>query len=222
MQEKLFIDPWTYHLYVLLINKWLPIWMILLSTLKIEVAIYMTLSRFWNKQKIWYLFEPKRSFFSLIEGKLLGIIFSKKGIIVAPDRLKSIFEISLPHSKKSMQSLLGQINFIECFVPYFSQVIMTLQNMISKNFTNTIMKSHKQHQNIHKMERHPCNPKHSKPAIESLQKIQIEFFVLKNTEKLLVGLKSYWIQAMDGRRPSPELAKPSPHLQWPFRHLQWE
>jgi len=43
------------------------------------------------------------------------------------------------------------------------------------------------------------SPKPSKPAIESLQNIQIELFVLKNTEKWLVGLKSYWIQAMDAR-----------------------
>eukprot|EP00253_Pinus_taeda_P036025 PITA_36025 len=77
--------------------------------------------------------NPKKSFFALSEGKLLGFIVSKSGIHINPDRIKEISEISLPHNKKAMQSFLGQINFVKRFVPYCSQIVSPLQNMIKKN-----------------------------------------------------------------------------------------
>ena len=48
--------------------------------------------------------NPKKSFFALSEGKLLGFIVSKSGIHIDFDKIKEIFEISLPHNKKSMPS----------------------------------------------------------------------------------------------------------------------
>lgn len=64
--------------------------------------------------------NPKKFFFALSEGKLLGFIVSKFGIHIDPDRMKEISEISLPHNKKAMQSFLGQINFVKIFVRDFS------------------------------------------------------------------------------------------------------
>jgi len=64
--------------------------------------------------------NPKKSFFALSEGKLLGFIVSKYGIHIDSNRIKEISEISLPHNKKAMQSFLGQINFVKRFVPDFS------------------------------------------------------------------------------------------------------
>ena len=77
--------------------------------------------------------NPKKSFFALNEGKLLGFVVSKDGIYIDPDRVKEISDISLPHNKKSMQSFLGQINFVKRFIPDFSQIVLPLQNMIKKN-----------------------------------------------------------------------------------------
>eukprot|EP00253_Pinus_taeda_P005008 PITA_05008 len=77
--------------------------------------------------------NPKKSFFSLNQGKLLGFIFSKDGIYIDPDRIKEISEIPFPHNKNSMQSFLGQINFVKRFVPDFSHIILPLQAMIKKN-----------------------------------------------------------------------------------------
>lgn len=48
------------------------------------------------------------------------------------ERIKTIYEIPLPHTKKSIESFLGQINFVKRFVPEFSQVILPLQPMIKK------------------------------------------------------------------------------------------
>jgi hypothetical protein len=87
--------------------------------------------------------NPKKSFFALQEGKLLGFIVSKEGITIEPSRIKAISEIPLPHNKKSMQSFLGQINFVRRFVPDFAQIVLPLQNMIKNNYIfkwNTIEK----------------------------------------------------------------------------------
>lgn len=77
--------------------------------------------------------NPKKSFFALNEGKLLGFIVSKDGICIDMDRINEIFYIPLQHNKKSMQSFLGQINFVKRFVPHFSQIVLPLQSMINKN-----------------------------------------------------------------------------------------
>lgn len=76
--------------------------------------------------------NPKKSFFALSEGKILGFIVSKSGIHIDPDRIKEISEISLPHNKKAMQSFLGQINFVKRFVLDFSRIVSPLQEMIKK------------------------------------------------------------------------------------------
>eukprot|EP00253_Pinus_taeda_P006265 PITA_06265 len=77
--------------------------------------------------------NPKKSFFALDQGKLLGFIVSRDGIYIDPDRIKEISEIPFPHNKKSMQSFLGHINFVKRFVPDFSHIILPLQAMIRKN-----------------------------------------------------------------------------------------
>ena len=58
---------------------------------------------------------------------------SKSGIHIDSDRIKEIYEISLPHNKKAMQSFLGQINFVKRFIPDFSRIVSPLQAMIKKN-----------------------------------------------------------------------------------------
>src|ERR1700733_3479883 len=77
--------------------------------------------------------NPKKSFFALDQGKLLGFVVSRDGIYIDPDRIKEISDIPFPYNKKSMQSFLGQINFVKRFVPDFSQIVLPLQIMIKKN-----------------------------------------------------------------------------------------
>lgn len=83
----------------------------------------------------WYgiSLNPKKSFFALNEGKLLGFIVSKSALHIDPDRIKEIYEIYLPHNKKAMQSFLSQINFVKIFVPEISRIVSPLQAMIKKN-----------------------------------------------------------------------------------------
>ena len=66
------------------------------------------------------------------EGKILGFIVSKDWTIIDPKRVEAIEKIGLLGSKKSMQSFLGNINFVRIFVPYFAQIVRPLQDLVKK------------------------------------------------------------------------------------------
>jgi hypothetical protein len=77
--------------------------------------------------------NPKKSIFAVEQGKLLGFIVSKDGMIIDPEITQDISKLSPPSSKKAMQSFLGKINFVKRFVPSFSEMVMPLQNLIKKD-----------------------------------------------------------------------------------------
>ena len=43
--------------------------------------------------------NPKKSFFALNQGNIVGFIVSKDGIYIDPDRIKEIYDIPFPHNK---------------------------------------------------------------------------------------------------------------------------
>jgi hypothetical protein len=63
--------------------------------------------------------NPKKSLFAMQEGKLLGHIVSVEGVRIEPSRVEAIQALSIPRSKKEVQSFLGKINFLRRFVPNF-------------------------------------------------------------------------------------------------------
>ena len=77
--------------------------------------------------------NPKKSVFAITEGKLLGFIVSKYGIIIEPKRVEAIAKIGLPSSKKAMQSFFGKINFVRRFVPNFAHIVKPLQDLVDKD-----------------------------------------------------------------------------------------
>jgi hypothetical protein len=77
--------------------------------------------------------NPKKSIFAVEQGKLLGFIVSSDGMIIDPERTQVIAKLPPPTTKKSMQSFLGQINFVRRFVPSFSEMVRPLQNLIKKD-----------------------------------------------------------------------------------------
>ena len=46
--------------------------------------------------------NPKKSIFAVTEGKLLGFIASKEGMIIYPEHVEAISKIDLPNSRKEM------------------------------------------------------------------------------------------------------------------------
>ena len=67
--------------------------------------------------------NPKKSRFSLKEGKMLGHIVSKDGVKIDPKRVIEIQDLTLPRSKKEVQYFLGKINFLRWLIPNFDEVV---------------------------------------------------------------------------------------------------
>jgi hypothetical protein len=76
--------------------------------------------------------NPKKSLFSMKEGKLLGHIVSAEGVNIDPNILEAIKNISVPSSKKEIQSLLGKINVLRRFISNFVELVNFITTMLTK------------------------------------------------------------------------------------------
>ena len=77
--------------------------------------------------------NPKKSMFTVLEGKFLGHIISKKGMPIDQERVDAITQIPMHHNRNSMQSFIGTINFVCRFVPDFAQIVKPLQQMVKQS-----------------------------------------------------------------------------------------
>ena len=77
--------------------------------------------------------NPKKSQFALNEGKLLGHIVSAEGVQIDPVRVEEIQKLSIPRSKRDIQSFLGKINFVRRFIPNFSELVKHITIMLKKD-----------------------------------------------------------------------------------------
>jgi hypothetical protein len=77
--------------------------------------------------------NPKKSNFALKEGKLLGHIVSEEGVKIDPKRVEAIRNLSLPRSKKDIQSFLGTINFVRRFIGNFAELTKNITAMLKKD-----------------------------------------------------------------------------------------
>eukprot|EP00253_Pinus_taeda_P021749 PITA_21749 len=77
--------------------------------------------------------NPKKSMFSLEEGKLLGHIISKDGIRIDLERIQAILQIPYPRNIKELQAFLGKINFLRRFISNLAELIRLLSNMLKKD-----------------------------------------------------------------------------------------
>jgi len=57
-------------------------------------------------KKFWISRNPKKSLFAIKEGKLLGHIISKEGVVIDPRRVSAIQGLSLPRNKKEIGDFL--------------------------------------------------------------------------------------------------------------------
>jgi hypothetical protein len=70
---------------------------------------------FLKYKKFGISLNPKKSHFSMEEGKLLGHIISERGIKIETDRVVALQQIGLPRNKKEIQSFLSKVNFLRTF-----------------------------------------------------------------------------------------------------------
>jgi hypothetical protein len=72
------------------------------------------------------------SHFSLKKGNVLGYIVPTKGVKIDPSRVEAIQRLSIPRSKKDIQSLLGKIHFFRRFIPNFTDLVKHITSMLKK------------------------------------------------------------------------------------------
>src|SRR3954471_132925 len=71
---------------------------------------------FANLRKFNMMLNPKKCFFGIPAGKLLGFIMSERGIEVNRDKIKAILNITRPTRLKDVQRLTGCIIAVSWFV----------------------------------------------------------------------------------------------------------
>ena len=76
--------------------------------------------------------NPKKSQFALNEGKILGHIVSVEGVKIDRVRVEAIQQLSIPKSKRDIQSFLGKIKFVGRFIPNFSKLVKHITVMLKK------------------------------------------------------------------------------------------
>ena len=77
--------------------------------------------------------NPKKSQFALSEGKLLGHIVLAEGVKIDSVRVEAIQKLSIPRSKRDIQSFLGKINFVRRFIPNFFELVKHITTMLKKD-----------------------------------------------------------------------------------------
>ena len=76
--------------------------------------------------------NPKKSNFSLEEGKILEHIISKDGMKIDSHRVDAIQKIAIPRTKKEIQSFIGMVNFLKMFMSNFAKIMKYITNMLRK------------------------------------------------------------------------------------------
>jgi hypothetical protein len=88
---------------------------------------------FFKCKKCCLSMNPKKSLFAMKEGKLLGHIMSYEGMRIDSSRVEAILTLSLPRSKKEVQSFLGKVNFLRRFVSNFVEYLKYITTMLRKD-----------------------------------------------------------------------------------------
>jgi hypothetical protein len=60
--------------------------------------------------------NPLKCAFGVMSGKFLGFVVHKRGIQIDPKKIDSIGKIGEPVCKKDVQTMLGKINYLRCFI----------------------------------------------------------------------------------------------------------
>lgn len=74
---------------------------------------------FERMQKRGLKMNPIKPMFGVTVGNFLGFLVQVKGIKIEGNKAKAILQTCPPSNKKQLQSLLGKINFLRCFILKF-------------------------------------------------------------------------------------------------------
>jgi ribonuclease HI len=77
--------------------------------------------------------NPNKCAFGVTSGKLLGFIFSGKGIEIDPAKVQAIRSMPAPKTEKEIRSFLGRINYIARFIAQLTATCEPLFKLLRKD-----------------------------------------------------------------------------------------
>ena len=77
--------------------------------------------------------NPAKHTFGVKLGKLLGFIFSEKGIEVDPDKVRAIMEMLALNTEKEVRGFLGRLNYIARFISQLTSTCELIFRLLRKN-----------------------------------------------------------------------------------------
>ena len=92
------------------------------------------LQKLFDRLKMYKLrLNPNKCTFGVRSGKLLGFIFSDKGIQVDPAKVKAIQEMSAPRIEKEVRGFLGRLNCIVGFISHLTATCEPIFKLLKKD-----------------------------------------------------------------------------------------
>ncbi|KHJ83155.1 reverse transcriptase, partial [Oesophagostomum dentatum] len=76
---------------------------------------------------------PEKCSFFQTEVQYLGVLISKNGTRLNPNKISSIVDIQRPKDSKSVKSFLGAASYFRRFIPRFSFIATPLNKLLAKN-----------------------------------------------------------------------------------------
>jgi len=77
--------------------------------------------------------NPKKCFFSILKGNLLGHIVSKEGIYNDLEKFNAINDLNIPTSRKGIQYFFWKNNFVWKFVLDYSIIFKPINKLSKKD-----------------------------------------------------------------------------------------
>jgi len=98
-----------------------------------EEHVEYLLKMFQRLRKYKLRLNPNKCTFGVRSEKLLGFIFSQKGIEVDPDKVKAIREMPSPKIEKQVRGFLGRLNYISRFISHMTATYEPIFKLLRKD-----------------------------------------------------------------------------------------
>ena len=129
--------------------------------------------------------------------KILGVIFSKQGRTIDPEKIAAIKNFPMPTTLKGLQSFLGMLAYISSFILHFSSALYLAFHCLKDQKTKQFVLTKEAEECINAVKNHLCertmlyNPDFKKPFYLSTDASNVgmgaflyQITVVKRTQKI--------------------------------------
>jgi len=76
--------------------------------------------------------NPTKTSIGFHEMEFLGFTVSDKGISISPSKMEAIKRIAPPSNRKSLQKLIGLVQYFRCYIPNFNTKIANMRQLLKR------------------------------------------------------------------------------------------